>query len=54
MNLKCKVIFNIKIINFLIIHVVIDISENHIWKYEWFFFNELIMNFWIDNITFVT
>jgi hypothetical protein len=28
MNLKCKIISNIKIFNFFIIHVVIDFSEN--------------------------
>jgi hypothetical protein len=36
MNIKCKAIFNIDIVNFLIIHVAIDkFSENHIEKYEW-------------------
>lgn len=29
-NLKCKVIFNINILNFMIIHVTIDFNENHI------------------------
>jgi hypothetical protein len=28
-NVKFKIVFNIKIINFLIIHVVIDFNENH-------------------------
>lgn len=29
-NLKCKVIFNINILNFIIIHVTIDFNEDHI------------------------
>jgi len=33
MNFKCKVIFYINIVNFLIIHVVIDFSDNHIKEY---------------------
>jgi hypothetical protein len=35
-NIKCEVIFNIKIIKILIIHVVIDLSENHIRIYIWY------------------
>jgi hypothetical protein len=35
MDIKCKVVFNIKIIKILIIHVAIDLSENHILKYGW-------------------
>jgi predicted KAP-like P-loop ATPase len=35
MDIKCKVVFNIKIITILIIHVAINLSENHIKKYGW-------------------
>jgi hypothetical protein len=34
MNLKCKIIFNINVMKILIIHVVVDINENHIFKNE--------------------
>ncbi len=37
MNLKCKIISNIKIFNFFIIHVVIDFGENLIKNYGWVF-----------------
>jgi hypothetical protein len=30
MNLNCKAIFNINIVNFLIIYVAIDFTGNHI------------------------
>jgi len=30
MNLKCKVIFNINIVNFLIILVILSFNKNHI------------------------
>ncbi len=30
MDIKCKVVFNIKIIKIIIIHVAINLSENHI------------------------
>jgi hypothetical protein len=35
MNLKCKIIPNIKIFNLFIIHVAIDVSENLIKNYGW-------------------
>jgi hypothetical protein len=34
MNIKCKVIFNAKIVNLFLIHVAIYFIENHIEKYE--------------------
>jgi hypothetical protein len=30
MNLKCKAILNINIVNFLIIHITMDFRKNHI------------------------
>jgi hypothetical protein len=30
MNLKCKAILNVNIVNFLIIHIKMDFSKNHI------------------------
>jgi len=35
MNLRCKLIFNINIVKFLIIYITIDFNENHIEKYGW-------------------
>jgi hypothetical protein len=35
MNLRCKVIFNINIVKFLIIHITINFNENNIKKYGW-------------------
>jgi hypothetical protein len=34
MNLKCKVIFDIKIVKFLTIHLTIQFSANHVTNYE--------------------
>jgi hypothetical protein len=44
MNLNCKAIFNINIVNFLIFYVAIEFSKNHI---EFFFLisNKLTINF---------
>jgi len=54
MNLKCKVIFNVDIVYFLIIHVVYS-NENYNKSYEWITKNnEFIMEFWNDDIVFVT
>jgi hypothetical protein len=33
MNLKCKAILNINVINFLIIHITMDFNKNHINNY---------------------
>jgi hypothetical protein len=46
MNLKCKVILNINIFNFLVIHVAINFSGNHIKNYGYEFKkkNGLILN----------
>jgi hypothetical protein len=33
MNLKCKAILNINVVNFLIIHITMDFSKNHIKNY---------------------
>jgi hypothetical protein len=55
MNLKCNIIFNIDIVNFSIIHVVIDFNENHNKSYGWITkYNDLIMEFSNDDIVFVT
>jgi hypothetical protein len=44
MNLKCKVIFNIKIIKILIIYVVIDFNFKNIKKIWMDFFKKCIHN----------
>jgi hypothetical protein len=46
MNIKFKTIFTINNINFLIIHVVVNFSENHILNMDEFFkTNGLIIDF---------
>jgi hypothetical protein len=55
MNLKSKAIFNSNIIIWKIIHVAIDFNDNHIFKMVEFKENcRLIMNYWNDDIAFVT
>jgi hypothetical protein len=44
MNVQYKFIFNISIINFVIIHVVIGCIENHIINYRFKIKKELIAN----------
>jgi hypothetical protein len=47
-------ILNTNIVNKIIIHVVIDFSENHIKSYGWILRkNGFIMNFWNNDTTFV-
>jgi hypothetical protein len=55
MNSKCKIISNIKIFNFFIIHVAIDFTEILIKIMDEFKKkNGLIVAFWNDDIMFVT
>jgi hypothetical protein len=55
MNLKCKIISNIKIFNFFIIHVAINFSENIIKNYGWVSRKKkLIVDFSNDNNMFAT
>jgi hypothetical protein len=55
MNYKCKIISNIKIFNFFIIDVAINFSENLTKNYgQVFFLNRFIVDFWNDDIMFVT
>jgi hypothetical protein len=55
MNLKCRIISNIKIYNFFIIHVAIGFSENFTKNMDEFFLkNGFIVDFWNDDTMFVT
>jgi hypothetical protein len=56
MNFKCKPMFNINIFYFLIIYVTIDFNGNHLKNYGWIIKkkNEFIMDYWNDDIVFVT
>jgi len=55
MNFKCKIISNIKIFNFFIIHVAINFNENLIEIMDEFLKkNGLIVDFWNDDTMFVT
>jgi hypothetical protein len=54
MKMKCKVIFNIDIVNLLIIHVAIDkSSENHIEKCKWVLRKDWTWTFENDGTMFV-